>query len=292
MDPLLQDNTNGQNFNSYSYVLNNPFKYTDPTGYVYQGFVASYYGGGRSATGDGFNGGEWVQQYQDFKDGVRRSMRDEDWYTGSQGGDGGGFTERIFMKAVMINGKKGNSITPLSGIAGLQASMGDFTPYYQQGDRYSNSNTPMEAAISFGLTAAAADGPYPVGDAIGVAAVLGTAAYVYYGVLADKMAREIDRILTRSPGPDGYQYALIATRNGYYNNVRGGLTYLHVGDVWKYGETTSSNRYSESNLQAMGLAMQRQFLGTQIQIKVQEKVMIYGYFFQNGTLPPGNKIFR
>jgi len=34
-DPLIQDPENTQNHNGYSYVLNNPLKYTDPTGYSF-----------------------------------------------------------------------------------------------------------------------------------------------------------------------------------------------------------------------------------------------------------------
>lgn len=88
VDPLLQDNTNGQNFNSYSYVLNNPLKYTDPSGYAIIGAGGGAYSSG-GATGMGYNSGGEVQQYEDFKDGLKRSIQDEDWWTGSQGGDGG-----------------------------------------------------------------------------------------------------------------------------------------------------------------------------------------------------------
>ncbi len=35
-DPFVQDPANAQNWNRYSYVMNNPLKYTDPSGYQYQ----------------------------------------------------------------------------------------------------------------------------------------------------------------------------------------------------------------------------------------------------------------
>jgi hypothetical protein len=33
-DPIVQDPTNGQNFNRYTYVWNNPLAYTDPSGFI------------------------------------------------------------------------------------------------------------------------------------------------------------------------------------------------------------------------------------------------------------------
>ena len=46
------------------------------------------------------------------------------------------------------------------------------------------------------------------------------------------------------------------------------------------------------NLKQMGLKRDDLFTGNQIEIKVQEKIMLYGYFMLHGTLPPGNRIFR
>ena len=34
-DPFVQEQKNIQNFNKYSYVLNNPYGFTDPTGYFF-----------------------------------------------------------------------------------------------------------------------------------------------------------------------------------------------------------------------------------------------------------------
>ncbi|MBU3662758.1 MAG: hypothetical protein FGM41_06110 [Bacteroidetes bacterium] len=40
-DPIILDEQNSQNYALYSYVLNNPLKYTDPSGYTQQGGPAS-----------------------------------------------------------------------------------------------------------------------------------------------------------------------------------------------------------------------------------------------------------
>lgn len=93
----------------------------------------------------------------------------------------------------------------------------------------------------------------------------------------------------------GFQYSLRATTSGNYPNVRGGTLHLNAGDVWKYGETTQGfGRYSDSYLNTIGpgVRMVPEYFGTQTEIKVMEKVKIYNHFFNNGTLPPGNRIFR
>ncbi|BBO27135.1 hypothetical protein AltI4_15230 [Alteromonas sp. I4] len=45
-DPHIQAPTNSQNYNRYSYVLNNPMSYTDPSGYFFKSlkkFVKKYW---------------------------------------------------------------------------------------------------------------------------------------------------------------------------------------------------------------------------------------------------------
>ena len=73
-DPLLQDPTNVQNYNRNSYVLNNPLKYTDPSGYASIGFATPTLGGG-------FNPGENEQtnswnRWQNAKKSLRALAED------------------------------------------------------------------------------------------------------------------------------------------------------------------------------------------------------------------------
>jgi len=42
-DPEIQDSTDPQNYNRYSYVINNPLRYTDPTGYSFLGDLANFF---------------------------------------------------------------------------------------------------------------------------------------------------------------------------------------------------------------------------------------------------------
>jgi RHS repeat-associated protein len=125
---------------------------------------------------------------------------------------------------------------------------------------------------------------------------LGTAYYVW------KMEKEIEGILRRAGGPDGYMYSLNANVSGDYPVMTWGSAGatstmpLLTGAVWKFGETSSSSdRYSQAELGRIGPGGVSEIplmYGNQVQIKVAEKTAIYGYFMMNGHLPPGNKIFR
>ena len=111
-----------------------------------------------------------------------------------------------------------------------------------------------------------------------------------------KMNAEISGINNRSDGPQGVQYALVATTSQDYPNTKGGKTTLKAGEVWKYGETTQQppeNRYGgKRKLEERNLKMVTESSGSQKQMKIEEKRKLYSYFLKHGHLPPGNSIFR
>ncbi len=56
--------------------------------------------------------------------------------------------------------------------------------------------------------------------------------------------------------------------------VKSLYAWLNKGDVWKYGETTSKDRYSQDYLRKEGVVFSPQFPGNQVEIKVAEKKML------------------
>lgn len=109
-----------------------------------------------------------------------------------------------------------------------------------------------------------------------------------------KRDKEIARIRRKSGGPKGVQYSLRANSSGSYlcYKCKSGTMNLKANQIWKYGETTKPDRYRPSELSRWGVYKVDEYRGNQVQIKVMEKIKIYGYFLVKGHLPPGNKIFR
>ena len=120
-----------------------------------------------------------------------------------------------------------------------------------------------------------------------------TGAVLSTAYLTEKMMREIANLMKRSPGPQGWQYALVAKQDGLYPNVRGGMVHLQKDEVWKYGESIHPDtRYRQSYLNFLNLKMVKQVPGSEREILKAEKEKLYNYYFENGHLPPGNKRFK
>jgi len=272
VDPLAEK---AYNWSPYRYGYNNPIKFTDPTGML-EDWV--------SMNGEVFYDSRVVDQAtanELYGSGATyRSVGFK--YTSSSGnqvelGDHGFFSS---------NGEVFNS--PDLGESAIMLGPVD------------NSGKIMKAglAISAGLLADDITG-IGVADDIAIPGVLLAAGA---GSILGKMSFELDKIRARqNAGPQGWQYALTAAASGDYPILTRGFSgstgnmHLNKGDVWKYGETTSSERYDPAYLRSIGPAgvdFEREIPGNQKQIKVYEKVKIYHYFLTNGHLPPGNKIFR
>lgn len=349
-DPYVQSPSDWLNYNRYSYCLNNPFKYTDPSGEIAvvddiligMAIAAAIYQAGATAGLHGFSTKDFLQTVViggvsaaatrgigeifggvgSMADGTFSVMRELGRATAHgivQGGlsvagggsFGSGFVSGAFSSMAgalaagsgvkfiqtgfghaMIASATGGITSVIAGGDFFQGAVsGLFVSLFNQGEKHGAQGGGGEASLLVLGWEGALLEPTPIGEA--VMAVATGAAVLYYGPdIVDKMHKEIAGIKQRAAGPMGTQYALTAKTSGYYPNVRSGTTYLKAGEVWKYGETTSSDRYSAKYLRTMGLNFTPQFFGNQMEIKIQEKVMIYSYFFGNGSLPPGNSIFR
>jgi len=273
VDPLMASgkSANPQTFNRYVYSLNNPLSISDSTGMS----------------------PEWVQ-------------KDGEVFYDSRVVDQKSATE-IYGEGALYraNGDQ------YSSSAGTKVELGDLGFYKEDGVIRMNGDRAEDAlkaqsvghsgnilqgglAISGVLLADDLTG-IGVGDDLAIPVVL---AVTGAAALTAKMTQEISKVQERPLGPQGVQYSLRATANGDYTcfTCSGGTMNLSQGDVWKYGETTNpAGRYSQGQLDTIGgLPVRRfdEFTGNQVEIKVAEKVKIYGYFATHGHLPPGNKIFR
>lgn len=81
--------------------------------------------------------------------------------------------------------------------------------------------------------------------------------------------------------------------SGPYPSVRGGIATPTAGDVWKFGTTVDiGGRYAPSARVGLNLKMVEQARGTATHVLIQEKLMLIQHAILNGSLPPGNRIFK
>ncbi len=207
-----------------------------------------------------------------------------------------------FFGETVVNAVVGGTISELTG--GKFAN-GAFTAAFQHlfnemGERRTH-NAAKVGAVAGGVLGLAASGAC---DYVSLGACVlanpsiiatGAAAGAITGEAVDRAWEQLSGLISKAVtlGPLEYQYALVAQTTGLYPDVRNGLVALNAGDVWKYGTSADpSSRYADSALRNLGLSMQVQSTGTKYQVLAQEKMQLIQYAVTNGTLPPGNKIFK
>jgi RHS repeat-associated protein len=268
----------------YIYVGNNPISYIDPFG-LSSSFGYNYYFGGQrisEETASAFMDNPfWGDAdiridpalYGGKFDKINGHWASVNFYDPSESseylGDAEFMIGAMFSTPIWVTNKAGQNFAIANA---FKASNG--------------GDNEALAAVALGMVIA----PEAASSAAG-ALILGGIATV---ALTHKMSAEIERIQTKVNNIRGTVYELRVNNSGTYVDVRGNPTQMNAGDVWKYGETTGY-RYSGPALGRMvpgGVHRVDIFPGNVVEIKVQEKIMIYGYTMMNGHLPPGNRIFR
>lgn len=322
IDPLA--NTSGQDmFSPFSAMGNMPESMVDPNGTVFTDYnVGSTLFPADAAGHDhsfGFAGDlSWM-----FKSGL---SADFGYGGGKIWGTGGSAQSVTYVGAAAeqkwaeYSGQTNYVSSNSGGDSGHQTwetdADGNVVIVYHSGGKYKSEGGTSNAALAVALTgtvteltaweitldvtaAALGSGVMTVG-----AVLLPTSAgagsdgrnFPWVKAALEKRDIEIARIVEKIKlaNFNGFQYALVALRDGTYTcyNCPSGTMELKKGDVWKYGETMSDNRYTKEYLETTGVQMIPEFFGNRMQIKVEEKMKIYNYYINNGHLPPGNKIFR
>lgn len=320
-DPYVQDPFASQNYNRYTYAMNNPFMYIDPSGETVIGTIILVGGaiigawlGGTASNGGELNPLAW--NWNSFATyaglGVGAIMGYYSAYAFVYPGS--------FMLVGGINGGWGGISVSLGGTGFLSDWDIKFTTLAGGGGGISNNGASdktikknVDVAIynaqnawdysAYGYASASlitlADDWTGVGliDDIAIPAAysVATVGFLYDNqALIEKQAREISRIASKNLSlKEGFTYELLINQSGTYLDVRGNSIYLKEGDVWKYGESINgAKRYTKADYERLNVHMNPISKGNQMEIKIHEKILIYGYFFQHGHLPPGNKIFR
>ena len=131
-DPHIQAATNSQNYNRYSYVLNNPMSYTDPSGYFFKAlgkFVKKYWRVIAAAVVTYFTAGavaNWAAGWAAgaFGAGTKAAAVAGGALTGAIAGAAGGFVATGSLKGALIGAFSGAVFGGIGG--GFNADSGFF----------------------------------------------------------------------------------------------------------------------------------------------------------------------
>jgi RHS repeat-associated protein len=306
-----------QSLNRYSYCLNNPLKYTDPSGdFLLElglGLLGAYMFGASVNKGE-LNPLKWDWKNEMTYFGIAFGAA-----VGAIGGYGiinpgtvsfgigidtpylslgtsigviGSGTDWNFDFHWTTAAGDGGSIKQIKGEKKLEEELNSFR----------NNARINYSAYSYAASSLAVlnDDWMGIGvyDDVIIPVVYGVATYNFYQdnkELFGKMWSEAESILSKHRRENsGFVYELHPYKTGMYKNYRTGqLEQLGPNDVWKIGQTThGTDRYKKESYEFKNFQMVPIYWGTTTELLIMEKIYLYSYAFQHGHLPPGNRIFK
>ena len=312
-DPYVQMPYMSQNFNRYTYAMNNPLCYVDEDGesiVAVIGIIVGAYVGGALANNGELNPVKWNYRSASTYLGIGFGA-----LTGGVVGYGiavpgsiafAGGISTPYLSAGLAVGAVGQGSnwkfdfhwsTAAGGGGGITNTICDSKTATEKAIKkvqWDYSAFQYATAVSTVIMADDVTG-IGIADDVLIPAIYGYAAYEFMTEnMVKRQEQQIIRLSQKNRPGDGFLYQLKVKKDGFYKNVRtNSLIYMKQGDVWKYGETTQGKkRYNSSSYEAAYFEMHPLFYGTKTEILIQEKIMLYWYYFQNGQLPPGNKRFQ
>lgn len=313
-DPYVQMPYMSQNFNRYTYAMNNPLCYVDENGEsvlaVIVGIIAGAYVGGALANNGELNPVKWNYRSATTYLGIGFGA-----LTGAVVGYGiavpgsiafAGGISTPYLSAGLAVGAVGQGSnwkfdfhwsTAAGGGGGISNVVYDSKTATDKAIRnaqWDYSAFQYATAVSTVIMADDVTG-IGIADDILIPVIYSYAAYEFMTEnMLKRQEQQITRLSQKNRPGNGSLYQLVAKNDGFYTNVRTNSTvYMKKGEVWKYGETIHGDkRYSPNSYERTNFDRQDLFYGTKTEILIQEKIMLYWYYFEHGQLPPGNKRFK
>lgn len=313
-DPYVQMPYMSQNFNRYTYAMNNPLCYVDENGEsvlaVIVGIIAGAYVGGALANNGELNPVKWNYRSATTYLGIGFGA-----LTGAVVGYGiavpgsiafAGGISTPYLSAGLVVGAVGQGSnwkfdfhwsTAAGGGGGISNVVYDSKTATDKAIRnaqWDYSAFQYATAVSTVIMADDVTG-IGIADDILIPVIYSYAAYEFMTEnMLKRQEQQITRLSQKNRPGNGSLYQLVAKNDGFYTNVRTNSTvYMKKGEVWKYGETIHGDkRYSPNSYERTNFDRQDLFYGTKTEILIQEKIMLYWYYFEHGQLPPGNKRFK
>ena len=304
-DNFVQQPDNTQNFNRYTYCLNNPMKYVDPDGENWlviakiAAVAACAYGGGAVANNGQMNPTKWNYSSVGTYLGMGLGLA-----TGAIAITTSTFGIGVMTSYGTLGAKYGGAATVTNGLEFFWQSLGGrIIAMHAYSEQTQTASQKIDAEL-LDLNLAYREEKYEdakIDDLIN--ARIKDIPLFYSPEIYDAEAKidqtwgNITRLseMTRPCRP-GYVYHLVAKSDDLYRNVRTNqMEHLYKGETWKIGETINGEaRYTKKFLKDNNVEMipTSEPIMDKAVLWCRERLQMIHHMLEYGRLPIGNKMAK